>query len=55
MSNKTLVPLEIRTLNSFNFNNRRKKVKIWSKRLELIFGFIPAFLVWVISYGKRFR
>lgn len=33
----------------------RKKVKVWSKRLELFFGFIPALLVFVITYGKKFR
>lgn len=33
----------------------RRKVGVWSRRLELFFGFIPAFLVWLATYGKKFR
>lgn len=52
---------------TFDFNNisnslqanrkskRNVRGKIWSKRLELFFGFIPALLVWVVIYGKKFR
>ncbi len=34
---------------------KRAKAKIWSKRLELFFGFIPALLVFVITYGRKFK
>lgn len=38
-------------------NKRLKKnVKgIWNKRLELFCGFIPALLVFIITYGKKFK
>ncbi len=64
MSNRKLTPLEkasfnlsewIDTTGAQTFRRNRKRVKVWSKRLELFFGFIPAFLVWLITYGKKFR
>lgn len=43
------------SLEEGNRSVRRNVRGIWNKRLELFCGFIPALLVFVITYGKKFR
>ncbi len=43
------------SLEQGNRSLRRNVKGIWNKRLELFFGFIPALLVFIITYGKKFR
>lgn len=43
------------TLQQGNKRFRRNVKGIWNKRLELFFGFIPALLVFVIIYAKKFK